>query len=148
MGFEHAIPACERPQTQAIDRAATGSTSSTLWEHFRIYYLLSVTISVYVFSIPLRTSKETQKFCISIMRISGLDRIIYLGCKTCDVYAVFNAIFYRITATGRPFPRLKEADLEIRQPVFLYYWIGFEQKHQTLPTLVYVYFGNLKFPKA
>jgi len=49
---------------------------------------LSVTNSVYVFSIPC-TSQETQKFCISIMHISGLDRSIYLGCKTFEVYAIF-----------------------------------------------------------
>jgi len=40
VGFEPEIPACERPQTHAVDRAATGSASSTLWEHFRIYYRL------------------------------------------------------------------------------------------------------------
>jgi len=104
-----------------------------------------------VFSAPLRTSQETQKFCIDIMHIPGLDRFMYLGCKTCDVYAVFQFLtlyFSVLSQHVAPFPRLKEVDLEIRQPVFLYHWIGFEQKHQTLPILVYVYFGNLKFPNA
>jgi len=89
VGFEHAIPAYEWPQTHALDRAVTGSASYTLWEHFGIYSHLSVSIAVYAFSVPLCTSQEMQKFCFSIMDISGLDRIIYLGCKTCDVFAVF-----------------------------------------------------------
>lgn len=131
--FEKAILACEWRQTHALDCAVTGSASSTLWEHFGIYYHFSVSISVCVFSAPLRTAQETQKFCISIMLIWGLDRIICLGCKTCDVCAVFvfNIILFRTIATVRPFTPLKELDLEIRQPVFLYYWTGFDQKHQT-----------------
>ena len=86
--FEHAIPACEWPQTQALDRAVTGSA----WEHFRIYYYLSVSVSVYVFNVPLRTSQETQKNCISIRHNLGLDRIKHLGCKMCDMYAVFQVL--------------------------------------------------------
>ena len=68
------------------------------------------------------------------MHISVLDRCIYLGCNMCGVicsFSVLNAIFFSIIATGRPFTRLKEVGLENTQSVFLYYWIGFDKKHQT-----------------
>ena len=52
-------------------------------------------------------------------------------CGAICSFSVLNAIFFSIIATGRPFTRLKELGLENTQSVFLYYWIGFDKKHQT-----------------